>query len=278
MESIPTLEEHREFSGQGAKKPRLPKGTTAMPVTAGGVPAEWITPSTVTSDTVILYLHGGGWILGWYNSHRWMVAHICEAASCKALAVDYRLAPEYPFPAALDDCVAAYRWLVESGASPSQIVIVGDSAGGNLALATLMVLRDAGDALPAAAVCLSPMTDLVGTGDSFTRQRRDALLGAEGALAMARAYHAENDPRLPLISPHYGDFAGLPPLLIQVGADEILLDDSLRLAEKATAAGVSVEMVVWPGMWHVWQTLVPYLPEAKEAVDGIGEFVRRQAR
>jgi len=276
LDSMPTIKRRREFAGAAEKKQRLPKGATAVPVTVGSVPAEWITPATVASDAVILYLHGGGWILGWYNSHRWMVSHICQAASCKALAVDYRLAPEHPFPAALDDCVAAYRSLVESGTPPERIVIAGDSAGANLALATLMVLQEAGDRLPAAAVCLSPMTDLLGTGDSFTRQKRDALLSAEGALEMARAYYAENDPRLPLISPHYGDLTGLPPLLIQVGEDEILLDDSHRLAEKATAAGVSVELSVWPGMWHVWQTLVPYLPEAKDAVDAVGEFIRRQ--
>lgn len=276
MDSISSVKELRTFVGAGAKKQRLPRDVTTQSTTAAGVPVEWITPAEVSCQSVILYLHGGGWIMGWYNSHRWMVSHICQAAGCRALAVDYRLAPEHPFPAALEDCLAAYRWLVESGTSPQEIVIAGDSAGGNLALTTLMALRDAGDELPAAAVCISPMTDLEGTGDSF-RQADDALLKADSALSMARAYYADRDPRLPLISPQYGDLAGLPPLLIQVGEDEILLSDSLRLAEKAKAAGVDVSLVVWPGMWHVWHTLVPYLPEAKSAIADIGVFIQHVA-
>jgi acetyl esterase/lipase len=272
MDRVSSLAELRTLMAGTPKQP-LPRGVTTRAAIADGVPVEWIEPAEVASDAVILYLHGGGWIMGWYQSHRNLVAHICAAASCRAVAVDYRLAPEHPFPAALEDCVAAYRWLVASGISPQRIVIAGDSAGGNLVLTTLMSLRDAGDAMPAAAVCLSPMTDLAGTGDSFSRGR-DALLTVDSAMSMASAYVGDQDPRSPLISPNYGDLTGLPPLLVQVGADEILLSDSLRLAENAKAAGVDVELVVWPGMWHVWHTLVPYLPEAREAVDAIGDFVR----
>jgi monoterpene epsilon-lactone hydrolase len=257
----------------GTPKQPLPRGVTTRAAMADGAPVEWIEPAEVASHAVVLYLHGGGWILGWYPSHRNLVAHICEAAACRAVAVEYRLAPEHPFPAALEDCVTAYRWLVASGTKPQQIVIAGDSAGGNLVLTTLMSLRDAGDPLPAAAVCLSPMTDLAGTGESLSRGR-DALLTVESAMSMAKAYVGDQDPRSPLISPQYGDLTGLPRLLVQVGADEILLSDSLRLAEHAKAAGVDVDLAVWPGMWHVWHTLAPYLPEARQAVDAIGVFVR----
>jgi len=272
MDSIASIPELRAFAGAGSKGRRLPRGATACSAVARGVPVEWITPAVVSSEATILYLHGGGWVLGWYNSHRWMVASICAAASCRALAVDYRLAPEDPFPAALKDCLSAYRWLIGEGTSASTIVLAGDSAGGNLVLSVMMALRDAGDPMPAAAVCISAMTDLAGTGDSLLR-KRDALLSAKTVMSWAGAYVGDQDPRTPLISPLYGDFAGLPPLLVQAGADEILLSDSLRLAERAGAAGVDVRLSVWPGMWHVWHTLVPYLPEAQDAVSAIGAFV-----
>ena len=237
------------------------------------VPVEWIIPPGAASDPVILYLHGGGWTLGWYNSHRWLVAQICKAAHSRALAVDYRLAPEHPFPAALEDCQTAYRWLLKHGTSPQNIVIAGDSAGGNLTLTTLMALRDAGDPLPAAAVCISPMTDLEGSGESF-RTRKDPMVTAEFALAMARCYAGDQNPRLPLLSPHYGDLCGLPPLLIQVGAAEILLSDATRLAEKARSVGVEVTLAIWPNMWHVWHIFTPYLPEAQQAVNAMGAFIQ----
>ena len=214
----------------------LPPGTTMKPARADGVSVEWMTPSNASPQSVILYLHGGGWTLGWYNSHRWMLAHICRAAACRALAVDYRLAPEDPFPAALEDCLRAYRWLLKSGTPPQQIVIAGDSAGGNLTLTTLMALRDQGDPLPAAAVCISAMTDLAGTGESFNTNN-DPLLTASFASSMARHCAGGQDPCLPLISPHYGRLGGLPPLLIHVGEDEILLSDAVRLADSAREAG-----------------------------------------
>lgn len=200
------------------------------------------------------------------------MAHICQAAASRALAVEYRLAPEDPFPAALEDCLAAYRWLLKSGTSPQQIVVAGDSAGGNLTLTTLMALRDAGDPLPAAAVCISPMTDLAGTGESFSTNK-DPLLTTRFALSMARYYAGGQDPRLPLISPHYGSLHEFPPLLIHVGEDEILLSDSMRLADNARADGVEVRLVIWPKMWHVWHAFVPYLPEAQQAVAEIGAFI-----
>ena len=260
------------FAGAGSKKPWLPCGATLYSTSADGISAEWIIPPQVSSRSVILYLHGGGWTAGWYNSHRWLVAHIGQAAKSRALAVDYRLAPEEPFPAALEDCLAVYRWLLKDGTPPEQIVMAGDSAGGNLVLTTLMALRDAGDPLPAAAVCISPMTDLAGTGESFSGNK-DALLTAKFALLMARHYYGNQDSRLPLISPHNGNLTGLPPLLIQVGEDEILLSDAKRLADNARTVGVTVRLVVWPKMWHFWHGYVPYLPEARQAVEAIGKFV-----
>jgi len=238
------------------------------------VSAEWILPGSVSSQPVILYLHGGGWVLGWYQSHRVLSAHIGKASQSRVLAVNYRLAPENPFPAALEDCLAAYHWIVNENVAPDRIVIAGDSAGGNLTLAMLMVLRDAGDPLPAAAVCISPMTDLACTGETF-HANRDALLTAEFAASMARYYRGERDPCLPLISPHYGDMRGLPPLLIQAGEYEILLSDAQRIADKARSAGVHVTLTVWPKMWHVWHVNTPWLPEAKQAVDTIGSFIRK---
>ncbi len=252
---------------------KLPREVKVKPGMAAGVPIEWIMPHNASSQSVILYLHGGGWTLGWSNLHRRMVIHLCQAAASRALAVDYRLAPEHPFPAALEDCLTVYHWLLKNGTSPQNIVIAGDSAGGNLTLAALMSLRDTGDPLPAAAVCISPMTDLAGTGESF-RIKQDPALTVTFALTMARHYAGNHDLRLPLLSPHYGDLRGLPPLLIQVGEDEILLSDATRLADNARAAGVDVNLVIWPKMWHVWHLFAPSLPEAQQAIHEIGDFIR----
>jgi acetyl esterase/lipase len=251
-----------------------PPSVTIEPDTIGGVPGEWLTPPDSSSPGMILYLHGGAWVLGWTNLHRRMVAHLCIASGCRALAVDYRLAPEHPFPAALDDCLAAYRGLMRSGIPPSGLVVAGDSAGGTLTLALLIALRDAGEPLPAAAVCLSPATDLEGTGESF-RSIKDPTLTPEFVLRMRRLYIGSHDPRSPLLSPLQGDLRGLPSLLIHAGGGELLLSDAQRLAEKARAAGVPVELVVWPAMWHVWHLWIPALPEARRAIAEIGGFVRQ---
>jgi acetyl esterase/lipase len=202
-----------------------------------------------------------------------MVAQICRVAGSRALAVDYRLAPENPFPAALDDGLTTYRWLLKGGTAPNDVVIAGDSAGGNLTLAMLLSLRDAAEPLPAAAVCISPMTDLLGSGESF-RTKKDPVVTAEFALMMARHYVGAHDPHSPLISPYYGDLHGLPPLLIHVGGDEILLSDATRFADKARAAGVDVRLVVWRRMWHVWHFFAPSLPEARKAIEAVGAFIR----
>jgi acetyl esterase/lipase len=203
------------------------------------------------------------------------VAHICRAAGTPALALDYRLAPENPFPAALEDCVVGYRWLVQNGTPPQEIVIAGDSAGGNLLLATLMLLRDRGHQLPAAAVLISPITDLECTGESFHRND-DPAVTVEFVLSTIRGYAHGQELRHPLLSPYRGDLRGLPPMLIHVGEDEMLLSDAMRLRDGARRAGVEASLTIWPRMWHVWHLFAPFLPEAKQAINDIGTFIRER--
>ena len=244
------------------------------PVVAGGVSAEWIAAPNAAEDRAILYLHGGGYVMGSINTHRAMIGRISRAAQARVLALDYRLAPEHPFPAAVEDATAGYKWLLEQGYQPNKIVISGDSAGGGLTFAALVALRDAKAALPAAAVPISPWTDLAATGASLvSRAKADPMVGSTSLAPMARHYTGSHDPRTPLISPLYADLTGLPPLLIHVGDAEILLDDSTRIAERAKAAGVDVTLEVWPEMVHVWHVFAKILPEGQQAIDRIGEFV-----
>lgn len=253
---------------------RVAKDVTCEPVTAGGVPAEWIVAPGAAPDRVILYLHGGGYVMGSINTHRAMVARISRAAQAKALALNYRLAPEHPFPAAVDDATAAYRWLLAQGYKPGKIVISGDSAGGGLTLATLLALRDAQTPLPAAAVPISAWSDMEGTGASMkTRASRDPMVGNASLFNMAKAYVGSADPKNPLASPLHGDYRGLPPMLMQVGDAETLLDDTVRVAEKAKAAGVKVDLEVWDDMVHVWHVYAKLLPEGQQAIDRIGRYV-----
>ncbi|MGH7838864.1 MAG: alpha/beta hydrolase [Candidatus Binataceae bacterium] len=253
---------------------RVAKDVTVTPVSAGGVPAEWIVAPGAADDRVILYLHGGGYVMGSINTHRAMIARISRAAQAKALALDYRLAPEHPFPAAVEDATAAYRWLLAQGYKPGKIVIAGDSAGGGLTLATLLSLRDAQTPLPAAAVPISAWTDMEGTGASVrTRASRDPMVGSASLLGMAKNYLGQADPKNPLASPLHGDYRGIPPLLIQVGDAEIILDDSTLVAEKAKAAGVKVNLEVWDDMVHVWHVYAKLLPEGQQAIDRIGQYV-----
>ena len=253
---------------------RVAKDVKCEPITAGGVKAEWIVPPNAENDRVILYLHGGGYVMGSINTHRAMVARIARASNAKALALDYRLAPEHPFPAAVDDATAAYRWLLAEGYAPGKIVVSGDSAGGGLTLATLLALRDAGTPMPAAAVPISALSDMEGTGESFkTKAAKDPMVEFAGLNRMAKAYLGDADPKNPLASPLYGDYRGLPPMLIQVGEAEVLLDDSTRVAEKAKAAGVKVELEAWDDMIHVWHVFAKILPEGQQAIDKIGKYV-----
>lgn len=252
-------------------------------VMVDGVPCEWLLAKGADPDRRLLYIHGGGWTAGGLDSHRPLSARISAATGCAVLAVDYRLAPENPFPAGLDDCIATYGWLRAngpSGAGPARSVFVaGDSAGGNLTLAVLLALKQRRLPLPNAAVPISAATDFLATGESFrTRADRDPIIdaGPEGIRMLGAIYlQGRAKPEDPLASPLYGDLSGLPPLLIQVGDAEVLLDDSTRLAEKAKQAGVDATLEVWPEMPHVWHAFAPFLPEATRAIDQIGAFVRK---
>ena len=276
-ETPPSLAEQRAgFEAQFAGLP-LPPGASAEAADAGGVPAEWIAAADADPGRTLLYLHGGGYMLGSVATHRNLAGRIAREARARCLSLDYRLAPEHPFPAAVEDALAAYRWLLGSGADPARLAIAGDSAGGGLTLATLVSLRDAGDPLPACAVCLSPLTDLEGTGDSV-RTADDPLISDSSAIrGMTETYLQGGDPRDPRASPLHADYAGLPPLLIQVGTREVLLDDSTRVADRARAAGVDVSLEVEEGLIHVWPLFGPDVPESRASVERIGEFVRERA-
>ena len=238
--------------------------------------AEWIVPAKTENNATILYLHGGGYCIGSITSHRSLVSFIAKAAGAKSLLIDYRLAPENPFPAAVEDSVAAYRWLLTQGNSAQSIVIAGDSAGGGLTLATLLDLKQKGEPLPAAGICLSPWVDLEALGDSVVSKADvDPMVQKEGLLEMAKAYLAGTDPKTPLAAPLYGDLTGLPPLLIQVGEAEILLDDATRFAERAKQSGVEVLLECYEEMIHVWQFFAAMnVPESKEAIDTIGRYIQ----
>jgi acetyl esterase/lipase len=253
---------------------RVPADVICEKVSAGGVSAEWIAAPGANPDRVILYLHGGGYVLGSINTHRAMISRIARASNGRALAIDYRLAPEHPFPAAVDDATAAYRWLLANGYKPGRIVIAGDSAGGGLTLAVLLAIRDAKMPMPAGAVPISPWTDLEGTGESIrTRAAKDVMVTQDNLASSARQYYGTHDPKDPLVSPLHADFRGLPPMLIHVGDAEILLDDATRVAARAKAAGVQVDLEVWDEMPHVWHVFAKILPEGQQAIDKIGKFV-----
>jgi len=274
-----TLEERRAQYERAERVFPIPPDVKVDCVMAPVAPAEWLRPPSAEAGRMVLYLHGGGYVIGSPRSHRHLAAAIAGSARASALLLDYRRAPEDPFPAAVDDAVACYRWLLEQGSAPERIVIGGDSAGGGLTVATLVALRNAGAPLPAGAVCISPWTDLTMSGESYqTKAAVDPIVARPGIDKMARAYLGATDPRTPLASPIFADLRGLPPLLIQVGDDEVLLDDSVQLAERATAAGVDATLEIWPQMVHVWHWFLPMLDEAQSAVDAIGQFAAKRMR
>jgi acetyl esterase/lipase len=247
-------------------------------VSAGGVKAEWVSAPDADAGRAVLYLHGGGYVIGSINTHRSLAARLSRASKARVLVIDYRLAPEHPHPTAVDDSVAAYRWMLSQGLKPARIAVAGDSAGGGLTVATLVAIRDAKLPLPAAGACLSPWVDLEGIGESMTTKAGvDPIVQKAGLLQMAAAYLGGKDARTPLAAPLYADLSGLPPLLIQVGTAETLLDDASRLAERARKAGVMVSYEPWESMIHVWHLFAPMLDEGQQAIDRIGEFVRKQA-
>ncbi len=246
-------------------------------VDAGGVRAEWFTPAGVREDQVLLYLHGGGYVMGSVETHRSLVDDLATAAGCRALSLDYRLAPEARFPAAIEDATAAYRWLLGQGVHASHIVIGGDSAGGGLAAAALLSLRDAGDPLPAGAALLSAWLDMEGTGESCqTRAEQDPMIDPGSLRGMSRLYVGESgNLRDPLASPLLAPLHGLPPLLVQAGDWEVLRDDSTRFAHEVHRAGGEVTLSIWPEMVHVFPFFAFFIPEAREGVKEIGDFLRR---
>jgi monoterpene epsilon-lactone hydrolase len=277
LETTSTLADIRDEAEHGVSAPEVP-GVVYEEVDAGGVPAVWILPETVTRDRVVQYLHGGGYMIGSARAHSRFTAHLASAVGCVALSVDYRLAPEHPFPAQLEDSVACYQWLLDQGIEPQHVAIAGDSAGGALTLSTLLKLRDDGVPIPAAGVALSPWSDMAGTAESFSRNA-DVDPGAftpEVFKRFADAFLQGHDATDPYASPLYGDFEDLPPLYIQAGADEMLVDDSSRVAERAAAAGVDVDVDLFPEMWHVFQLSVGTLPEADDAVARIGTWLRER--
>jgi acetyl esterase/lipase len=276
--SAPLAETRAGFEQMAGMFP-LDADVKCEPVDAGGVKSEWITAPGADAGLAILYLHGGGYVIGSINTHRTLAGRLSRAAKARVLVIDYRLAPEHPFPAAVEDSVAAYRWMLSTGLKPSRIAVAGDSAGGGLTVATLVAIRDAKLAVPAAGVALSPWVDLEGIGDSMkSKASVDPMVQKDGLVQMAGAYLAGKDPRTPLAAPLYADLAGLPPLLIQVGTSETLLDDSTRLAERARKAGVKVTLEPWENMIHVWQLFAPMLEEGQQAIEKIGGFIRANAQ
>jgi acetyl esterase/lipase len=255
--------------------PPPPAGTTITQKALGSVPAERLARPLSRSDRVVFFLHGGGYIAGGPRLYRQVTWRIAEAAHAAVISVDYSLAPEHPFPAAVDDAFAAWRSLLAEGFDPRRCAILGDSAGGGLALSLVLKLRDEGVPLPAAVVAISPWTDLAITGLSAQAGASDPMMDASALGPMAAEYLAGADPRHSYASPLYGDLYGLPPVLIQVGDDEILRDDATRMAEMLEKAGCAVTLEIWPRMPHVWHAFAPILPEARRAIARIGEFVRR---
>ncbi len=246
-------------------------------VTVAGRAAEWITAPGSQTGRAILYLHGGGYVMGSLTTHRSLVGEISRAAQAAALLVDYRLAPEAPFPAAVEDGVASYRWLLEQGFTPKNLAIAGDSAGGGLAVATLISARDQGLPMPKAAVPISPWSDMTFSNESYkTRAEADPLVGSGSIGDMANLYLQGKDPKHPYASPNFASLKSLPPLLIHVGRDEVLLDDSIKLDQKAKADGVNSTLEIWEDMIHVWHAFHPMLPEGKQAIERVGAFLREK--
>ncbi len=255
----------------------LPKDVSITPVDAGGVPAEWTEIQGCSRQRALLYFHGGGYAMGSLATHRLLVANLSRAAKLRVLSVGYRLGPEAPFPAAVEDAVTAYKFLLAQGLKSDQIAVAGDSAGGGLSAACLLALREAGQPLPAAGALLSPWLDLSLTRDSITRlAQTDPFVEATQLQACAKAYLGSQDPQTPLASPLFGDLSNLPPLLIQVGSAEILLDDATEFAARAQRAGCEITLEVWEDMIHVWHSFAAILPEAQDAIAKIGSFLQQQ--
>jgi len=255
---------------------KLPDGFTLEPVRIGHLDAEWMRPKNAPKNKTILYFHGGGLVVGSIRAHRGIVAKFVKECAISALLFDYGLAPEKPYPHGLNDSVAAYEYLLKKGLKPSDVIFMGDSGGGNLVFATQLALKGKGIPLPAAAVALSPWTDLTNSGESWQfNAEKDTLCWKEAQSTFSRYYVGSNDPKGPFISPLFGDLSGLPPMLIFAGGDETLLSDSTRLAEKAKAAGVDVTLRIGKGLFHCYPACAPMFPEAKAAMTDICDFINK---
>ncbi len=253
----------------------LPEDVKTESFDIKGVPAKWISTPETIQERVLYFLHGGGHVSGSIKTHQDFAARLSRVAKARLILIDYRLAPEHPFPAGLEDAVKAYKWLVDDEKiAPKNIIIVGDSAGGNLALTTLLKLKELNVELPAAAVLISPWTDMVGMGESMiTKVDVDPFISPIACEYFSQMYARDRDVRNPLISPLYGDLQGLPPLFIQVGTAEVLLDDSIRLAKRAKAIGVEVELDVWEDMIHDFAMFAAVVPESQQGIESIGKFL-----
>jgi len=267
--------QRRRDMDAGFRQYAIARDVTIEPVTGNGVRAEWTSTPQDDRDAALLYVHGGGYVIGSLDSHRHLVSEAGRAAKAWALALDYRLAPEYPFPAAVEDAVAGYRYLLSRGIRPGCIAIAGDSAGGGLVVAAMLAIREAGLAQPACGWCISPWIDMEGIGETMSsKAEADPMVQREPLLEMAGLYLGGANPRSPLAAPIYADLRGLAPLLIQVGAAETLLDDAIRLAKAAGAADVRVDLQVWPEMVHVWHLFHPELKAGRRAIEAGGYYVR----
>ncbi len=273
--SIPKLRQEVEKGAEFFGK--LPDGFSLEPVKIGNVDAEWMIPAGAGKDKVILYFHGGGLVVGSIKAHRGIVGKFVEGSGISALLFDYALAPEHPFPAGLNDCVAVYDYLLEQGTKPSNIVFMGDSGGGNLVFTTLLALKEKSRPMPAAVVALSPWTDLTNSGESWeTNAKNDSLTWKASQTIFADYYAGDFDHTDPLISPLFGDFKGLPPMAIYAGGHESMLSDSTRFAEKAQAAGVDVTLTIGEGLFHCYPACAPLFPEATNAKDDICRYIREK--
>jgi monoterpene epsilon-lactone hydrolase len=269
-------ESRRRIDRMTSLAPKPPAGTLIGTVSAGGVPADLVSRPESQPERHVLFLHGGAYRAAAPKDYRHFTWRIAQAMRARVLAIDYRLAPEHPFPAALEDAVAAYRWLRGRGIDSRNILIVGDSAGGGLCFGLFLKLRDSGEALPAGLIALSPWTDLALTGASLRENAQsDPMLNADDLPRYAGEYLAGADPRLPYASPLYGDFTGCPATLLHVGSDEILRDDAVRISDRLKRAGGSVELQVWPRMPHAWHLFADILPEARRAIADMGRFAER---
>ena len=270
------IQEHRSYLDRLQELVPPPLKLEPNPVDANGIPCEWILPEKEIPTQVVFYLHGGGYVTRMPLMHRNFLYQLAQESKAQFLMVDYRLAPEHPFPAALEDALVAYDWLLHQGWQPEQILFAGDSAGGGLTLATLLALRDMGKPLPVGVILISPWTDLTGSGESNTRLADlDPMLIWANLAESAKDYAGDEPLTHPWISPLFADFHGLPDTLLLVGGREILMDDSTRLANRMVADGVEVDMIIEPYMGHVYPATGPAIPEAQRAIEKIGDFIKR---